>query len=572
METRANYVLVGAFAIAGFLGLLGFLLWFANVELDRQFDYYDIDFPSVSGLSVASEVRFAGLPVGQVVSLGLSPEQNGTVRVRAEVAAGTPVRSNSIATIEAQGVTGVGYVSITSGSPGARLLPEQTGETVPQIEAGQSALQSLTESGPEILDETLELVRGLRQMLGSENQQRVTTILSNVEQASGELSQTLQDLSSVTGAVSTFTDQMDRFNASVEGLTGDVAGVMAEAQETLRAITTLSEEARGLVAQGTDTAAVAESYITDRLGPATDQLQGTVAEIETRFAELSAQAGTLAETFTETGSAATARLSEAEATIAAMDGLIADLSQTSRSVDGAAQRLDGLLAGDGAALIAELREATTEATAVIRGFGDSTGADLTAIFEDIRAATRSAVQTIETVGADLSSASGQLDGLAGEASETLEAARSTFAAANVTLSTINGTLETGDRALSAAERAFDGADRAITQEVAPIAAQLRDTLAELETAIGQVSGEIPGITSELRAASRSAAAAFAGLEGAVGETRPALRDFSATALPQFGRLAAEARALIDNLDALTTQLRRDPTRFFLDDRAPEYRR
>ncbi|SDG08592.1 MlaD family protein [Alloyangia pacifica] len=572
METRANYVLVGAFAIAGFLGLLGFLLWFANVELDRQFDYYDIDFSSVSGLSVASEVRFAGLPVGQVVTLGLSPEQDGRVRVRIEVAAGTPVRSNSTATIEAQGVTGVGYVSITPGSPGARLLSDQGGEAVPKIEAGQSALQSLTESGPEILDETLELVRGLRRMLGNENQQRVSTILLNVEQASGELSETLQDISSVTGAVSTFADQMDRFNQSIDGMTGDVAGVMTEAQEALASIRALSEDARGLVTQGTGTAQAAEAYITDRLGPATDQLQSSVAEIETRFAALSARAETLAETFTETGTAATARLNEAQQTLASVDGLIAELSQTSRSVDGAAQRLDGLLAGDTAALIAELRTATTEATEVIRGFGDTTGADLTAIFEDIRSATRSAVQTIDTVGADLSSASGQLDGLAGQASATLEAARSTFAAANETLSAINGTLETGDRALSAAERAFDGADRVINEEALQITAQLRQTLAALETAVGAVSEQIPEITGELRAASRSAAAAFAGLEGAVGDTRPALRDFSATALPQFARLAAEARALIDNLDALTTQLRRDPSRFFLDDRAPEYRR
>ncbi|MBE9636777.1 MlaD family protein [Salipiger mangrovisoli] len=572
METRANYVLVGAFAIAGFLGLLGFLLWFANVELDRQFDYYDIDFPSVSGLSVSSEVRFSGLPVGQVVGLGLSPAHDGTVRVRVEVAAGTPVRSNSVATIEAQGVTGLGYVSISSGSPGARLLSDQTGDTIPTIEAGQSALQSLTESGPEILDETLALVRDLRQTLGGENQRRVTAILENVEIASGELSQTLQDLSSVTGAVSTFTDQMDRFNASVEGLSGDVAGVMADARETLRAITTLSEEARALVAQGTGTAQVAETYITERLGPATEQLQGSVAEIETRFAALSARAETLAETFTATGTAATARLTEAQRTLASVDALVTELTATSRSVDGAAQRLDGLLAGDAAALIAELRTATAEATKVIRGFGDSTGAELTAIFEDIRSATRSAVQTIETVGADLSSASGQLDGLAGQASDTLEAARTTFANANVTLSALNGTLETGDRALSAAERAFDGADKVINEEVAEITAQLRQTLAGLESAVGAVSGQIPEIADELRAASRSAAAAFSGLEGAVGEARPALRDFSATALPQFGRLAAEARALIDNLDKLTTQLRRDPGRFFLDDRAPEYRR
>ena len=50
METRANYVLIGAFALAGFFGILAFFLWFANIQLDRHFAYYDIDFFSVSVL------------------------------------------------------------------------------------------------------------------------------------------------------------------------------------------------------------------------------------------------------------------------------------------------------------------------------------------------------------------------------------------------------------------------------------------------------------------------------------------------------------------------------------------
>ncbi|ANT62564.1 ABC transporter substrate-binding protein [Salipiger sp. CCB-MM3] len=572
METRANYVLVGAFAIAGFIGLLGFLLWFANVELDKQFDYYDIDFPSVSGLSIASEVRFSGLPVGQVVSLGLSPEGDGSVRVRAEVTAGTPVRSNSLATIEAQGVTGVGYVGITAGSPGARLLSDQAEGDVPMIEAGQSALQSLTEEGPEILSETLELVRELRGLIGGETQARVQTILENVERASADLTNTLDAISSVADSVNGFAEGVGTITESIDTLSRDAGTTLQDASAAMRSVEALSEEARGLIAQGSGSVQVAEDYITTRLGPATEQVQRSVAEIGSRFAALSDRAETLASTFTTTGETATQRLTEARQTLASVDALIAELTQTSRSVDGAAQRLDGLIAGDTSALVAELRTATAEATAVIRDFGQTAGGDLAAIFEDIRSATRSAAQTIDTVGADLTSASGQLDGLAQNASETLEAARTTFANANETLSAINGTLETGDRALVAAERAFDGADKVIRDEVGQITAQLRETLTGLESAIGTVAGEIPEITSELRSASRSAASAFSGLEGAVGDARPALREFSSTALPQFGRLAAEARALIDNLDALTTQIRRDPSRFFLDQRAPEYRR
>ena len=58
----------------------------------------------------------------------------------------------------------------------------------------------------------------------------------------------------------------------------------------------------------------------------------------------------------------------------------------------------------------------------------------------------------------------------------------------------------------------------------------------------------------------------------VGAGAPAVRDFTASALPQFGRLAVETRALIETLDTLVEQIRRDPGRFFLDPRAPEFRR
>ncbi|RZV99166.1 MAG: MCE family protein, partial [Rhodobacteraceae bacterium] len=151
METRANYILIGAFALAGFLGILGFFLWFANIQLDRQFAYYDIDFPTVSGLSDASDVRFSGLPVGQVVDVRLSPKGDGTVRVRVEIGSATPVRTDSVATIEAQGVTGVSYVGISAGTPTSALLSAASPADVPMIDPGQSVLQSLSQDAPEIL-------------------------------------------------------------------------------------------------------------------------------------------------------------------------------------------------------------------------------------------------------------------------------------------------------------------------------------------------------------------------------------------------------------------------------------
>jgi phospholipid/cholesterol/gamma-HCH transport system substrate-binding protein len=51
-----------------------------------------------------------------------------------------------------------------------------------------------------------------------------------------------------------------------------------------------------------------------------------------------------------------------------------------------------------------------------------------------------------------------------------------------------------------------------------------------------------------------------------------VRDFAATGLPELARLGTEARGLVSTLNSLVRRIERDPARFFLNDRVPEYRR
>jgi phospholipid/cholesterol/gamma-HCH transport system substrate-binding protein len=186
VETKANYVLIGLFALAGLAALLGTFLWFARVQLDQQFAYYDIRFPTVSGLSDASDVRFGGLPVGQVVDVRISEERDGTITVRIEVDAKTPVRADSVATIESLGVTGVSFVSIDAGHADAPLLVEESGGGIPEITSGRSTLQALTEDAPELVSETLLVVREIGDLFRGENADRIERTLINAEVASEE--------------------------------------------------------------------------------------------------------------------------------------------------------------------------------------------------------------------------------------------------------------------------------------------------------------------------------------------------------------------------------------------------
>ncbi len=65
METRANFVLIGAFTLAAVIGAFQFLMWIVGYGTSGGHRHYQVVFNgSVSGLSTGSNVLFNGLKVG----------------------------------------------------------------------------------------------------------------------------------------------------------------------------------------------------------------------------------------------------------------------------------------------------------------------------------------------------------------------------------------------------------------------------------------------------------------------------------------------------------------------------
>ena len=577
METRANYVLIGAFALAGFLGLLGFLLWFAQVQIDQQFDYYDVRFTSVSGLSRASDVRFAGLPVGQVVAVELAPEQDGTVKVRLEVKGDTPVRTDSVATIESMGVTGVSYVGITAGDPDSPLLRDEGG--IPEIESGKSVLQSLTEGAPKIVDEAVQVMQNLSELFDKTNQQKVQTILDNLAQSSGELSAALGEFSGVSRTIATATEDIAGFAERLDPVVTGVETTLGNVDTTLTALTSLSgrietslDEADAALGSGRVALDAAESFMTGELPAISQDLTATTLFLREQTETLVTDARGMIGDFSETGRTATARLTEAKATLEATEAAVARLTKTLDTIDTATASLDRLVTGEGTALVTETRAMIASADAAIASVNSVAETDLPAIVSDIRAATDTVTRVVAEVGTDLTNATGRVDGLADEAVRAMEQVTETFANANTTLAAIDTALVTGERSLEAAERAFDSADRVLNEDVGVITADLRQVMERLDGTIATVSDDIPAITGDLRSAADTVNSAFAEIGRLISESGPSVREFTASGLPQYTRLAQETRNLIANLEGLARQIERDPARFFLNRQTPEFRR
>ena len=121
METKANYVLIGAFTLAvAVFGLL-FALWAANYSSEKEWREYRIVFNEpVTGLSEGGNVRYNGINVGTVESLSLAPDDPRQVVALVKLEADAPVKTDTRAKLSQDGLTGPPFIQLTGGSPGRR--------------------------------------------------------------------------------------------------------------------------------------------------------------------------------------------------------------------------------------------------------------------------------------------------------------------------------------------------------------------------------------------------------------------------------------------------------------------
>ena len=268
METRAGYVAVGAFVLVLFLGGLGLAVWFGDLRLDQEVHAYRIEFDgSVGGLSVGSPVRYRGVPVGSVTGIRIDPENVETIQVDADVDSTVPIKTNMYATLESQGLTGVGFIQIQGGSRDAPTLKREGGQALPVIP-----------SAPEIADQLTVLMARLEGFFSEENRNSVTEILRNLAVLSSTLGRRTDDIEAAVidgaAAASEVRAAMSDLVPLIRDLRRNFGTISDEISVTLAA------------ARGTVTGVDAEiGKLSERLGETTDRISGTATQLEALVAE-----------------------------------------------------------------------------------------------------------------------------------------------------------------------------------------------------------------------------------------------------------------------------------------------
>ena len=194
METRSNYVMVGAVTVALLAGTLLFIVWLAGLS-NKSTKCYDIYFAqAVGGLNKGSNVTFSGVPVGQVQKISLLPSRPEFVWVRIEVDQQTPVLQGTTAQIKGVGFTGVSEIQLDGAVRGSPPITQVGPQGCAVIPATAGGLGALLNSAPELIDRIQRLTERLTELLSDKNQNAIADILENVDRTTKVLADRAPDL------------------------------------------------------------------------------------------------------------------------------------------------------------------------------------------------------------------------------------------------------------------------------------------------------------------------------------------------------------------------------------------
>jgi len=239
MENKAHALAAGAFVIGLIGAVIALIVWFTRDDTVRNI--YELSTSSaVSGLQPQATVRYRGIAVGKVTSIGFDPKVRGNVRVLISVDERVPLTTSSYASLSYQGVTGIAFVALDdAGQSTVALQPDN--KNPPRIPLKPSMLASLQERGEAIIDQVNQATVRVNTLLGEANQQKIAQALENIAQAAAsantltlQLDKTIrEDLRPALKAVPPLAGSTREALVSVKAAAGNVSRAAASFNSTV---------------------------------------------------------------------------------------------------------------------------------------------------------------------------------------------------------------------------------------------------------------------------------------------------------------------------------------------------
>jgi phospholipid/cholesterol/gamma-HCH transport system substrate-binding protein len=301
MEPKVNYVVVGSFVALLGAAILAGILWLGKTDYRGSYDRYEAYMKeSVAGLSVDSTVKYRGVDVGRVKAIALNPDNPEQVLLTLDIAHGTPVKADTMAVLETQGLTGLATINLTGGSRDAPALQVQDGQAYPVIKTGPSLFVRLDEAVSRMLSEEgvarllVDLdaaAKGVAQALDEENREQLKRTIKDLSDVArtitahkGQIEQSLSGAARSADNLAKLTASMnEQVPALLAGINRSVAKLDAATDElarTSRTVGTVVTEAKPELQQFTKRTLPEAGQLVTELRQLTSTLTRVARELE----------------------------------------------------------------------------------------------------------------------------------------------------------------------------------------------------------------------------------------------------------------------------------------------------
>ena len=252
MESKVNFAVVGAFVLILGALLIGGVLWLSSGKsYNKAYDTYLVYMSeSVSGLSLDAPVRYRGVQVGSVRRIALAPGNAKLVQLTLDIERGTPVKQDTVAVLQVQGLTGIAHVDLSGGGNDSPPLKAGPGEKYPVIRSGPSLMLRLDTAVTALLTNLNRSSESINALLDEENRVALRRTLANLERLSGtlasaELPQLLRRLQRSADAFDRMANETARAGSNTANTVESLrAEALPEARQTITELRELTASLR----------------------------------------------------------------------------------------------------------------------------------------------------------------------------------------------------------------------------------------------------------------------------------------------------------------------------------------
>jgi phospholipid/cholesterol/gamma-HCH transport system substrate-binding protein len=190
MENKSHAFAAGLFAILLGLAVALTVFWLGG-EHEAMRECVLVTTDSVSGLNPQAQVRYRGIRVGKVADIHLDPENSDNILITILIHKDVPLTKGTVAKLSYQGITGLAHILLLD--DGKDKTPLANSDPV-RIAMVPSLIEELGDAGGDLLRETHALMVRANAVLDDENQRHLKGTLKNLEQTTGSLKPTLDNL------------------------------------------------------------------------------------------------------------------------------------------------------------------------------------------------------------------------------------------------------------------------------------------------------------------------------------------------------------------------------------------